>query len=90
MLRDGGYLIWLDLALPGPVKRLLQPRGKKYGLYTLADVRAEMQKCGLLPLFYEKLFAVFLCITIWRCERFLMLLEIKSGSHLENLYKQNP
>lgn len=56
VLRDGGYLIWLDLALPGPVKSLLRPWRKIYGLYTLGEIRTEMQNCGLNQLFYEKLF----------------------------------
>ena len=56
VLRDGGHVIWLDLALPGFIKTLLQPWGKQYGVYTLADIQTEMRNCGLHQLFYEKFF----------------------------------
>jgi len=55
VLRSGGYLIWLDLALPALVKRFLKPWGKTYGLYTFGEVKSEMQSCGLSQLFYERL-----------------------------------
>ncbi|MFQ5650875.1 MAG: class I SAM-dependent methyltransferase [bacterium] len=55
VLREGGYVIWLDLALPAFIKKVLQPWGKRYGLYTLGEVKTEMQRCGLSQVFYEKL-----------------------------------
>ncbi|MFQ5638361.1 MAG: class I SAM-dependent methyltransferase [bacterium] len=55
VLRDGGYVIWLDLALPAFVKKILQPWVKRYGFYSFAEVKTEMQRCGLRQVFYEKL-----------------------------------
>jgi ubiquinone/menaquinone biosynthesis C-methylase UbiE len=55
VLRVGGYFIWLDLAFPSLVKKLLQPWSKTYGIYTFEEVRKELQRDGLSQLFYEKL-----------------------------------
>jgi len=55
VLRDGGYFIWLDLAFPSLVKKLLQPWSKTHGIYTFEEVRKELQKDGLIQLFYERI-----------------------------------
>ena len=55
VLRVGGYLIWLDLALPAFARNALQPLVKTAGVYTLAEVREAFQKNGLSQVFYERL-----------------------------------
>jgi len=53
-LRPGGFLLWLDLALPKWVARLFRPLVKKYGLYCIAEVKSVFEKQGFKALFDER------------------------------------
>jgi len=55
VLRPGGYLIWLDLVIPGFLK-IIAPLFKDYGAYTLDDVRKALDDNQLTELFHEKFF----------------------------------
>ncbi|MGD8750128.1 MAG: class I SAM-dependent methyltransferase, partial [Anaerolineales bacterium] len=59
VLREAGYIIWLDLAFPAIIKKLLRPWVKNYGLYTIDDVNIEFDRNGFNRLFYEKSFHGF-------------------------------
>lgn len=59
VLRSGGYFIWLDLAFPALLKRLLAPMVKNYGLYTFREISDEFERNGLLPTYYERMFHGF-------------------------------
>jgi ubiquinone/menaquinone biosynthesis C-methylase UbiE len=54
VLRPGGFLLWLDLALPKWVARLFRPLVKKYGLYCIAEVKSVFEKQGFKALFDER------------------------------------
>jgi SAM-dependent methyltransferase len=48
VLRPGGYVLWLDLTLPAPIKALLRPLGSWFGVYTVNDVRAAFRDEGFV------------------------------------------
>jgi ubiquinone/menaquinone biosynthesis C-methylase UbiE len=54
VLRPGGFLLWLDLALPKGVARLFQPLFKRHGLYCIAEVKSVFEKQGFELRFDEK------------------------------------
>jgi ubiquinone/menaquinone biosynthesis C-methylase UbiE len=54
VLRPGGFLFWLDFAVPKWVVRLFQPLFKKHSLYCIVDVKYIFKKQGFKQLFYEK------------------------------------
>ncbi len=55
VLRNSGYFIWFDLALPGPLKTALAPIVKSSGVYTVAEVQSEFLKQGFIQLYYERI-----------------------------------
>jgi SAM-dependent methyltransferase len=55
VLRSGGYFIWLDLTLPGILKKIFQPFVKNYGLYTFSDIDRAWVARGFKQLFHEHL-----------------------------------
>jgi SAM-dependent methyltransferase len=55
VLKSQGYFIWLDLALPGLIKRALAPIVRSYGLYTIGEVQNEFLKHGFTQLYYEQI-----------------------------------
>ena len=55
VLRPGGFLLWLDLALPKWVVRLFQPLVERYSLYCIAEVNCVFEKQGFKKLFDERL-----------------------------------
>jgi len=55
VLRTGGYLIWMDLAIPGLLKALAAPFVRNYGVYTITDVRAAFERAHLVERFRERL-----------------------------------
>jgi ubiquinone/menaquinone biosynthesis C-methylase UbiE len=54
VLRPGGFLLWLDLALPKRVARLFQPLFKSHGLYGIAEVKSVFEKQGFELRFNER------------------------------------
>lgn len=48
VLRPGGYLLWLDLTAPAPLKLLLRPLRSQMGLYTVEEVRDAFRSAGLV------------------------------------------
>jgi len=55
VLRSQGHFIWLDLALPGLIKKVLEPIVKSYGLYTVGEVQSEFLKHGFTQLYYGRI-----------------------------------
>jgi ubiquinone/menaquinone biosynthesis C-methylase UbiE len=55
VLKSHGYFIWLDLALPGLIKTVLEPIVKSYSLYTVADVQHEFLKYDFTQLYYGRI-----------------------------------
>jgi ubiquinone/menaquinone biosynthesis C-methylase UbiE len=49
VLRPGGAMLWLDLAVPGIVRDALRPFARKSGLFTLPEVEAAFSLRGLRP-----------------------------------------
>jgi ubiquinone/menaquinone biosynthesis C-methylase UbiE len=56
VLRDGGYVMWLDLTLPRVINTILSPVLKNYGLYSFDDIRSAFRKGGFSETFEERLF----------------------------------
>jgi ubiquinone/menaquinone biosynthesis C-methylase UbiE len=55
VLRQGGYLIWLDLVFPQLIKTVFQPLVKNYGLYTFDDIEKAFMNSGFTQQFSERL-----------------------------------
>lgn len=54
VLRPGGYLIWLDFAVPEVIKKVLLPLVKNYGAYTIGEIQRAFAESGLEQRFYER------------------------------------
>ncbi|UCF91249.1 MAG: class I SAM-dependent methyltransferase [Desulfobacterales bacterium] len=54
VLRPGAYFIWLDLACPKLLKKLLGPLARRHGLYTFAEIKSAFVRNGLEPCYYER------------------------------------
>jgi ubiquinone/menaquinone biosynthesis C-methylase UbiE len=54
VLRPGGYLIWLDFAVPGVIKQVAVRLAKNDGLYTLEEIQAAFTESGLEQRFHER------------------------------------
>jgi len=48
VLRPGGYLLWLDLTLPSPLRLLLSPLTSWAGVYTAREVREAFRAADLV------------------------------------------
>ncbi len=55
VLRRGGYFIWLDLAFPRIVTKLLGPVVGRYALYTFDDIKSAFDRIGFNEVFYERM-----------------------------------
>lgn len=48
VLRPGGYVLWLDVTTPAPLKPLLLPWRRQFGLYTARESHAAFRSVGLV------------------------------------------
>jgi ubiquinone/menaquinone biosynthesis C-methylase UbiE len=49
VLRPGGAMLWLDLAVPAFLQAVLRPFARRSGLFTLAEVETAFASRGLRP-----------------------------------------
>jgi ubiquinone/menaquinone biosynthesis C-methylase UbiE len=54
VLRPGGYLIWLDFAVPEMIKQAVAHLVKNYGAYTLEEIQCAFAESGLEQRFCER------------------------------------
>ncbi len=52
--RPDGIFLWLDLAFPKWIAKLLQPVVKNHSLYCIADVKCALEKQGFQQRFHER------------------------------------
>ncbi len=66
VLRPGGYLLWLDVTTPAPLKVLLRPWRRQVGLYTARESHAAFRRAGLVELAGRAVLPGFRYEVLWQ------------------------